>query len=438
MLARAGPLFLGIAFACGSPGPPLVPESFRSSLPVVAIESASIVVDEPKTRARMRVFQDGEVTLDALIGIELRGRSSQVYFPKRQFGLEFRTEGDIQTESSLLGMPAESDWVLLGPYSDKSLLRDALTFELARRMGRFAPRSVFVELFLRQGAPGPPDQEYQGLYLATERISRGAHRIDLPRSRRRSGDESGFIAKLDWLDPDTREVHVTTPGGERVILVYPGAKDVTEEQVSYLEDYLEDFEASISDGISEGDPGYPDLVDVDSWVDGMILQELAKNVDAYRSSTYLYKFPGGKLRLGPVWDFNQAYGNASYDENASLVEGWRASRARPGSWFRRLFQDEAFRSRFQNRYGALREGPLAPLSDEAMLGFLDTEAARLGAAASRNFERWPILGEVVLGNPDAPPDSYEGEVALLKDWLRARARWMDEELALRDLAEKPR
>src|SRR3989337_3822270 len=229
MLDRGLPLFLGVAFACGSPEP--LPESFRSSLPVVAIESKSILGDEPKTRARMRVFEDGALTFDSLIGIELRGRSSQVYFPKRQFGLEFRTEGDIQTESSLLGMPPESDWILLGPYSDKSFLRDALTFTLARRMGRFAPRSVFVELFLRQGAPAPADEEYQGLYLVTERISRGAGRIDLPRSRRRPSGESGFIAKRDWLDPDTREVHFTTPGGERVILVYPGAKDVTEEQV---------------------------------------------------------------------------------------------------------------------------------------------------------------------------------------------------------------
>ena len=425
MRARAaGPLLLGLAVACGPPGPPLVPENFRSTLPVVAIESVLPIPDEPKIRARMHVYDDGDLALEGFIGIELRGRSSQIYFPKRQFGLEFRTEGDIQTESPLLGMPAESDWVLLGPYSDKSLLRDALTFELARRVGRAAPRSVFVELFLRQGAPGPPESEYQGIYLVTERVSRGAGRIDLPRSRRRPGKESGFIAKLDWLDPDTREVHFTTPGGERVILVYPSAKDATEEQVSYLEQYLEDFEASLS----EGESGYGDLIDVGSWVDGMILHELAKNVDAYRSSTYFYKVPGGRLQLGPVWDFNQAYGNASYDEQASLVEGWRVSRARPGSWFRRLFDDEAFQSRFQSRYRALRDGPRAPLSDDAMLGFIDAESARLRDAASRNFARWPILGEVVLGNPDPPPDTNEGEIALLKDWLRARARWMDEEL----------
>jgi len=417
MLARAAPLLL--ALACGSPGPPLAPGGLRSSLPVVAIESASMIGDEPKTRARMRVFEGGAVTLDGLIGIELRGRSSLVYFPKRQFGLEFRTEGDIQTDSSFLGMPAESDWILLGPYSDKSFLRDALTFELARRMGRWAPRSVFVELLLRQGAPRPPDEEYQGLYLATERISRGTGRIDLPRSRRRAGEDSGFIAKLDRLDPDAREVHFTTTGGERVILVYPSAKDVTEEQVRYLEDYLEAFESALATGV------YPEFIDVDSWVDGMILQELGKNVDAYRSSTYIHKFPAGKLRLGPVWDFNQAYGNASYDLQASLIAGWRVSRARPGSWFSRLFADEAFRSRLRSRYRALREGPLA---DAAILGFVDAEAARLRDAASRNFERWPILGEVVLGNPDPPPGSYDGEVALLEDWLRSRFQWIDEEL----------
>ncbi len=423
MIVRAAVSLTLLAVVRCSPAPLPVPETFRSSLPLLAIESGSLVGDEPKTRARLRVVEDGAVTLDRPIGIELRGRSSQIYFPKRQFGFEFRTEGDVQTERALLGMPAESDWVLLGPYADKSLLRDALTFELARRIGREAPRAVFAELFLRQGAPAPPEEEYQGVYLVAERISRGAGRLDLPRSRRRPGEASGFIAKLDWLDPDTREVHFTTSGGERVILVYPSARDVTEEQVAYLRGQVEDFEASLAKGT------YSAFIDVESWVDGMILQELSKNVDAYRSSTYLHKFPGGKLRLGPMWDFNQAYGNASYDEYASRVEGWRVSRARPGSWFRDLFRDVAFRSRFRNRYRALREGPLA---DEALFAFLDSEAARLEAAASRNFERWPVLGKAVLGNPDSPPDSYRGEVALLEEWLRARARWMDQELARRD------
>jgi hypothetical protein len=389
---------------------------------VVAIEARSAIGDEPKMPARMRVFENGELTLDSAIGIELRGRSSQVFFPKRQFGLELRTEGGIQTEGSFLGMPAESDWVLLGPYSDKSFLRDALTFELARSLGRTAPRTVFVELFLRQGAPRPAAEEYQGLYLAAERISRGAGRINLPRSRRRPGEDSGFIAKLDWLDPDTRETHFTTAGGERVILVYPAAKDATEEQLSYVRGYIAEFETSLTAG------RYFHYIDVDTWVDGMILQELAKNVDAYRSSTYFHKFPGGKLRLGPVWDFNQAYGNASYNERAVRIEGWRVTRARPGSWFRRLFEDEDFSARFEERYRELREGPLA---DAAIFAFLDAEAARLEEPAARNFERWRILGEVVLGNPDPPPSSYPGEVALLKGWIRSRARWMDEELGRR-------
>jgi hypothetical protein len=417
MLARAALLLLAASLGCRPGGPPLVPESFESTLPVVAIEARSKVADEPKTPARLRVFEMGELTLDSPIGIELRGRSSQVFFPKGQFGIELRTEGDIQTEGSFLGMPAESDWVLLGPYSDKSFLRDALTFDLARRLGRAAPRWVFVELFLRQGAPRPAAEEYQGLYLAAERISRGVGRINLPRSRRRPGEDSGYIAKLDWLDPDTREVHFTTTLGERVILVYPGAKDATDEQIEYLRRYLDEFERSLSDG------RYFDLIDVDSWVDGMILQELAKNVDAYRSSTYFHKFPGGKLRLGPVWDFNQAYGNASYNERAVAVEGWRVTRARPGSWFRKLFDDDDFFGRFQERYRELRAGPLR---DEAIFSFLDGESAKLEAAAARNFERWPILGEVVLGNPDPPPGTYQGEVAFLKEWIQARARWMDQ------------
>jgi hypothetical protein len=422
MRARAGLAFLATAVACRSTTPaPLVPVGFRSDLPIVAIESESAIGDEPKNRANIRVYENGALTLEGLIGIEIRGRSSQVYFPKRNFGFEFRTEGDIQTENAFLGMPAESDWVLLGPYSDKSFLRDALAFELAHRMGRPSPRSVFVELFLRQGAPA--SEEYQGLYLAAERISRGSGRLDLPRSRHRPGEESGFIAKLDWLDPDTREEHFMTRGGERVILVYPSASDATEEQVSFLKGHVQEFEASLETG------GYSEFIDVDSWVDGMIVQELAKNVDAYRSSTYFHKFPRGKLRLGPPWDFNQAFGNASYDLDASRIEGWRVSGGREGSWFRRLLEDDVFFSRFQDRYRALRRDAL---SDEALSRFVDNEGGRLRDAAARNFERWPIVGEVVLGNPDPPPRSFEGEIGRLKDWIHARSRWMDEELGGRN------
>ncbi len=422
MRAPLGLVLLASALGCGPTAtPPLVPADFRSELPIVAIELASAIGDEPKSRARMRVFENGALSLESFIGIEIRGRSSQVYFPKRSFGFEFRTEGDIQKESAFLGMPAESDWVLLGPYSDKSFLRDALAFEIARRMGRASPRSKFVELFVRQGAPRPAAEEYQGLYLAAERISRGSGRVDLPRSRHRPGEESGFIVKLDWLDPDTREAHFMTPVGERVILVYPSASDATEEQLSFFKDYVQGFEASLETG------GYAEFIDVDSWVDGMILQELAKNVDAYRSSTYLHKLPHGKLRLGPPWDFNQAFGNASYDEDASRVEGFRASGGREGPWFRRLLEDEVFSSRFQDRYRELRRDAV---SDEALSGFLDSGGGRLLDAAARNFKRWPILGEIVLGNPDPPPGSFEGELARLKDWLRARARWMDEELAV--------
>jgi hypothetical protein len=423
MLARSsiGAVLIA-ASACGAAAPSLPPDGFRSDLPVVVVESREVIANEPKRRARMRIQQNAEVAYDGLIGIELRGRSSQVFFPKRQFGLELLTEGGIQTERALLGMPAESDWVLYGPYSDKTMLRDALTFELSRRLGRYAPRSVFVELFLREGGVRPPSDEYLGLYLLMEKVSRGKERIDLPKSRRRPGEDSGFIVKLDWLDPKGGDIHFTTRAGQRVIVVYPGPRDVTEAQMAYLRGYFEDFEAMLDD---ESAPR-PELVDLESFIDVMILNELAKNVDAYRSSVYLHKQPQGPLHLGPVWDFNQAYGNASYDDDACSTEGWRFEQTGAAPWFGRLYRDEEFAARFADRFRDLRRGPL---SDEAMTVWIDGEAGRLETAVRRNFGRWPILGIVVLGNPGFPPDTYPGEVALLKQWLLARARWMDERLS---------
>jgi hypothetical protein len=411
-------LALPAAWGCGvSPAPEaLVPPGFTSPLPIVAIESAGPIGDEPKIRARMQI----DPGFDSWIGIERRGRSSQIHFPKKQFAFELRTEGNIQKEETMLGMPAESDWVLLGPYSDKSLLRDALTFELSRSMGRWAPRGVFVELFLREGAPRPAPEEYQGLYLLTERISRGTARVDLPPSRRRTGEDSGFLLKIDWLDPSVREAYFSTGSGEWVIVVYPAAKDLTEPQLAYLKGWFSRLEGALS-----GESDSEELIDLDSFVDIMILQELAKNVDAYRSSTYFYKPPSGKLFLGPLWDMNQAYGNAAYDADAMRAEGWRFQKARPDSWFTLLFDDPRFRARFAERYRALRKGPL---SQESLEAWLDAAVSKLTEPARRNFERWPILATVVFGNPDEPPGSWEGEIARLKSWLAARTLWMDREL----------
>lgn len=389
----------------------------------MTIAAARPIEDEPKSHGRMRVYASApgppssrELVHDGYVGIELRGRSSLVHFPKKQFGFELLTDGDVETEEPLLGMPAESDWVLHGPYADKSLLRNALTFELARRMGRYAPRSAFVELFLREGS-GPTT--YQGVYLLTEKVSRGLERIDLPRSRGRRGEDTGYLLKLDWEDPDVPETLFVSPAGVRVIVVYPGTEAITEEQSDYLERYVGSFEKALEAGT------YEELIDVDSFVDAMISQELSNNVDGYRSSTFLYKLPGGKLHLGPLWDFNQAYGNASYNPAASGTEGFRAERLAPSHWMHQLLDDDVFRSRFSERYAALRRGPL---SDVSVLAWIDAQAAMLAEPARRNFERWPILGTVVLGNPDPPPASYVEEVESLKRWLTARAAWLDRAL----------
>ena len=167
MLARSWlGILVPVAFGCRPETAPIVPKDFRSELPVIAIDSQAAIADEPKTQARMRIYQNSELVYDGLIGIELRGRSSLVYSPKKQFGFELLTEGGIETKGSLLGMPAESDWVLYGPYSDKSLLRNALTFELSRRMGRYAPRTIAVELFVRQGEMRPRSEEFLAGRLA--------------------------------------------------------------------------------------------------------------------------------------------------------------------------------------------------------------------------------------------------------------------------------
>ena len=181
--------------------------SFSSSnLPIVILDTeGQDIPDEPKITARMQIIDNGPNTrnsvldtptgYDGFIGIELRGSSSQA-FPKKQYGVETRDEAGDNLNVSLLGMPEENDWVLYAPYSDKSLMRNVLAYELARRMGRYASRTRFVEVVL--------NGDYQGVYVLMEKIKRDRNRVDINNLKEDeiSGDDltGGYLIRIDRRD----------------------------------------------------------------------------------------------------------------------------------------------------------------------------------------------------------------------------------------------
>lgn len=412
---------------------------FESNLPIVQIDTfGQAIPDDPKIDAALRVFDAGEgllnctdevPTLELAIGIEVRGSTSQQY-PKKSFAVETRDEQGDDLDVALLGMPAESDWVLYGPYPDKTLLRNTLTFYLHRAMGHYSSRTRHVELYL--------DDEYWGVYEWLERIKRGPDRVAIadidPIDVAGDALTGGYILKVDKLTGELGHSWVSPYSDEVTLQVdYPKAGDIVPEQAQYIQTTFTQFEDVLA-GPDFADPqlGYAAWIDVESFIDFMILQELGRTVDGYRSSSFLYKDRDaidGRFVAGPMWDFNLSYGNADYCD-AFTTSGYQYEfelvcgadfQVEVPFWWARLREDPAFDDALRCRWEALRQGPL---SDAAIAAFLAGEAARLEQAQARNFERWPILGEYVPWNAFVG-DTWAEELEYLQAWMSERSAWLD-------------
>lgn len=418
-----------------------------SNLPIIVINtSGQLIVDEPKITASMGIIDndpgmrnmvtDPFNNYDGKIGIEVRGSSSQS-FPKKQYGLELRNNLGEGINAPLLGMPAEEDWVLFAPYNDKSLMRDALAYKLGRDLGWYAPRTRFCEVVL--------NGSYQGIYVLVEKIKRDKNRVDVNKISpdEISGDDltGGYIIKIDkesgsgnggWTSTFLPPNRSST---QTIFFQYdhPKAADIAAQQKNYIRSFMANFEGNLS-GTNFNNPvtGYSRYIDVSSFIDFYIANEVGKNVDGYRLSTYLYKqkdSDGGKLHMGPIWDFNLGFGNADYCTKGN-PEGWvtNFNTICPQDfwlipfWWNRLNQDGVYRSKMAARWAELRADKF---QTNRITEYIDSVYMVLNAESQqRNFQRWPVLGQYVWPNYFVG-SSFLEEVNWLKSWVTNRLNWMD-------------
>ena len=440
-------LSFGIADESTYYGPP--PDWFEppfvfneSNLPIVVIETnGQEILDDPRIIAHMGIIDNGTGInhindplngYDGQISIEIRGSSSQM-FPKKQYALETQDIDGENLNVSILDMPEENDWILHAPYSDKSLLRNFLAYELARDMGHYSSRTRFCELVI--------NGDYKGLYIFMEKIKRDNNRVDISKLNpdETTGDDltGGYIVKVDKWDGENNEgwwSDSPLPGFDGVWYQYhyPEPDDIVDEQKDYINNYITDFELLIaSESYNDPNTGYYDQVNLGSFIDVSLMSEISKNVDAYRLSAYMYKdkdSEDGRLTMGPIWDYNLAFGNADYYAGWDPV-GWQMD-ADIGEdyfqipfWWYRIWDDETFRNAFNQRWQELRQ---TIFSEEYILNIIDSTIAVIADAQVRNFQRWPILDEYVWPNAYVG-GSYENEIEYLTDWITARLNWMDEQ-----------
>ncbi|MCG9127552.1 CotH kinase family protein [Candidatus Poribacteria bacterium] len=414
------------------------PWKHTSNLPLVIIDTdGKWIPNEPKTSAWMKIIYDesgsrnglnsSHIHFEGKIGIEIRGQTSQM-FPKKQYGIEIQDDTGNDKDVSLLGMPAGSDWVLNGPYTDKTLMRNYLAYEFSNRIGRYATRTRFVEVFLNTNKQKEiQTQHYVGVYLLIEKIKRGKNRIPIqslkPTHTKSPEISGGYIIKIDKRDP--QETYFFTRRRTEIKHVYPKGHNMPYMQRMWIKNYMDKFESALS-GPEFKDPhsGYAKYIDIDSFIDHFIINEMFKNTDGFRISAYMYKDRGGKLNMGPVWDFNLSMGNTV------IHEGWRTNTwliyTNPVPfWWHKLLTDPSFKMKLVKRWRTLRKNVI---SNSAILNEIDRTVEYLSEAQVRNFEKWRILPHTLFANPGPGAPTYQGQVDDVKTWLKTRLKWMDENI----------
>jgi len=365
-----------------------------------------------------------------------RGQSSLENFPKRQFGVRLLDEDDENRNEPILGMPSENNWIMHAPYDDKTLIRNAVAYQLSEDMGRWAPRTRFVELFLHNGDGAITQDHYHGVYMLTERIKWDNNRVNIEKITPDDISEpeitGGYIINHELHG---RETHIeSTNRGTPFALVRPHYEDITPEQKDWIGNYIGDLETALfSPDFRDPETGYAAYLEPESFIDHHWITETLKEIDGFRLSTYLYKDREQRLVMGPVWDYNISLGNIDFwpiGEREALPapwepQGWYHELINEthymNGWYTRLFEDPDFKDRYQERWWELRDGTF---STEHIVNMIENYAEKLDESQQRNFERWPILGQWVWPNYFVG-DSYEEEINYMTNWITQRLNWID-------------
>lgn len=325
---------------------------------------------------------DGQV---AEFGSRVKGRGNSTWeMPKKPYYIE------LEESIGLLGMPPGRNWNLLANYADKTLMRTALAFCIAKNLGmKWVPESHFVELTL--------NGDYQGLYQMTPHIEVGPFKVDLG-----VGEGVKFLAEIDErLDGSYPR---TTNYGTSLI-IRSNASSVEAERIY---EFIDDMENAIYENKNPWS-----VVDRKSLAHSYIVNELARNNDSFWSSTYFYKPVGGLVVFGPVWDFDVSMGNINYNNNW-LTDGFWVKNI---GYISAAFRNSEFEEEVKNEWRKLDK------KIPSLLAYLDSQAENFKLAQKRNFAKWDILNIYVWPNHKVT-GSYDLEVEYLKEWLLARAEWL--------------
>jgi hypothetical protein len=402
-----------------------------SNLPIVLIntDGGVDIPDSPRVLAAMKIIyrgvgirnlvsdQDttGYLNYNGRISIEIRGSSSQT-LPKKQYGLTTLKADNVSNNNvALLGMPSDNDWILNGLGFEPSLIRDYLCYNLSRRIGEYASRTVYCEVMI--------NGSYNGLYVLEEKVKQGSERVDVTKIGTTDNTfpdiTGGYITKADKTTGNDPVAWTMSSyiGINDVTFIHdlPKPEYVTALQNNYIHSVFEKLGSTASAGNASFVNGYPSVIDIPSFVDYMIINELGANADAYQFSTYYHKDRNGKLRAGPIWDLNLTFGYdlSIWGFDRSKTDTWQfinGDNEGPRFWFD-LFNNTAFRCCLSRRWHQLIQ-PGQPLNYSSIESLIDSTVATISEAAVRENIRWGTV------------PNFSGEIAGIKNFLKLRIPWM--------------
>jgi subtilisin-like proprotein convertase family protein len=411
---------------------PAAPFSFTEShLPIVLINSGtSGISDYFKSEIHMQIIDNGpgqinypnqqNFVYDGKIMAEYQGWSS-TNSPKKNIDFNLGDAANPKVESALGGLPEENDWLFKAEFTDRTLMKNSLSYDTYRKMGRWAPRTRFCEMII--------DGQYMGVYTLMEKVKRDGNRLDISKltAQDNSGDEltGGYIIEMNptgaqpaWYSAFPPINDATTSYNVEFKYVYPRSNEITDSQKDYIKNFIDEFESMLN-GSSFNDPviGYKSKINVDSFIDFLILNEFTGNYDSYGRSTYLYKeknTKGGKLHMGPPWDYDRTFGYDFPDTTGWVWEITNWYWPFP-FWWSKLWTDPEFKNRVACRWRSYRADVL---SEQNLVKRIDSLDNILTDAWSRNEKTWP--------DPNSVP--RVNHINALKQFISGRLAWIDQEL----------
>ncbi len=373
--------------------------TYFTGLPIIYINTEeSTPIDSKEEYREGNVYIDGGRNFIDMASskMQIRGRGNSTWWvgDKKPYQLKF------SEKTEFLEMPKDKKWIFLAEFSDKSLIRNKISFEMGYLSKLdWTPQSAYAEVIV--------NDEYVGTYHISQKVEESDNRVAI-------GD-TGYLLEIDQLgrlDPD--DVYFRT--NKFLINIKEPKLEYDSNEYKYVKDLLNEFEnVLMGDDFSNLEIGYSKYIDVDSFIDWYLINEITKNQDSRDfSSIYLNLIQGEKIKMGPIWDFDLAFGNVNYSES-EFPEGFWVKRHH---WYARLFEDPIFKNKVKERFKYFRD------NQSFIIEKIDSFAEQLQWAQYENDKKWDLFGRYVWPNP-VFFDSHNEEIEHLKQWYIKRMNWLE-------------